>query len=309
MRLTKYQKDYIKANYATMKSRDIAEALNIPYKNVHGYAQNNKLRKDGSKNVLSHCSWEYFLTERKLHQYNHIEQKTEPKVDNLYKSKYGKYHVNQFYFSKIDNEWKAYWLGFLYADGSITHTKRNGKRKDCMALSLANQDKSHLIKLQDSLQTDSPIKDSVVKLNGNEYCCSRLIINNRQIVEDLIKLGCPPRKSLTLQFPSYDIVPKHLMKHFIRGYFDGDGCIYININKKQVRFNMVGTQEFLNGLLDFLNEEIGIDKFKLRQKGKAFSYQVGNINQIFKIYQYLYKDVNIYLDRKFKKFNILYWLD
>ena len=33
-----------------------------------------------------------------------------------------KYSLNDDYFSVIDNEHKAYWLGFLYADGSLSKT-------------------------------------------------------------------------------------------------------------------------------------------------------------------------------------------
>ncbi len=40
---------------------------------------------------------------------------------------------------------------------------------------------------------------------------------------DLIGHGATIRKSLTLTFPTH--LDEKLIKHFLRGYFDGDGCI------------------------------------------------------------------------------------
>lgn len=46
---------------------------------------------------------------------------------------------------------------------------------------------------------------------------------------DLSKHGCVPNKSLILKFPT--TLPNELVNDFIRGYFDGDGSVYIN-NKR-----------------------------------------------------------------------------
>ena len=69
--------------------------------------------------------------------------------------------------------------------------------------------------------------------------------------EALNNKGCVPNKSLTLTFPSKDIVPSNLLRHFIRGYVDGDGCICVTKPEK-IELNVLGTKEFLQGVLDFL---------------------------------------------------------
>lgn len=61
---------------------------------------------------------------------------------------------------------------------------------------------------------------------GNWYC--RLVHDSRELALDLKNKGCYQGKSLTLTFPSKDIVPEHLIRHFIRGYFDGDGSVFIS---------------------------------------------------------------------------------
>ena len=46
-------------------------------------------------------------------------------------------------------------------------------------------------------------------------------------------------KTFTLRFPTENQVPKELLRHFIRGYFDGDGCVSFYTNRKTVMVNFV----------------------------------------------------------------------
>lgn len=65
---------------------------------------------------------------------------------------------------------------------------------------------------------------------GKEY--SRIQISSKTLTADLLKLGCTPRKSLTLKFPNDGIFKSNdLIRHFIRGYFDGDGSVFISMEK------------------------------------------------------------------------------
>ena len=103
---------------------------------------------------------------------DYINNSIEPKIDDslLYKSKYGKYSVNQDYFENIDNEWKAYWLGFLYADGCIT-IKRNSNNQNKMDynIDLTLKDKEHIIKFLNSVQSNTIIKERNIKLKDNKH--------------------------------------------------------------------------------------------------------------------------------------------
>ena len=71
--------------------------------------------------------------------------------------------------------------------------------------------------------------------------------------EALISLGCTPRKSLTITFPSERQVPQHLQKDFVRGYIDGDGSIMINTRHNAGRINILGTADMLNGIINSMN--------------------------------------------------------
>lgn len=317
-RLTKEQKEYIKKNYPFMRTNEICKYLGLEYRQVHNYASGQGIRKQVVDARYSNPFYFDKLAKEKrikTNKYYGVNKEYEPKVDieNLYKSRYGKYYINQDYFKQIDNEWKAYWLGFLYADGCnrIKCNKTSGKMNYVLSVSLARVDKEHLYKLKNSLQSDTIIRDRETKLNGKVFYNNQVTFCNREICEDLNRLGCTPNKSLILDFPTSDIVPDHLIRHFIRGYFDGDGCIHINHEKKRVSLSFMGTEKFLSGLRDVLCRELSITKVVIQSRDGNKAKQIfwGKIRACELIFKYLYQDCNIYLDRKFDKFNTLYFLD
>lgn len=93
------------------------------------------------------------------------------------------------------------------------------------------------------------------QFSGIQRCRMHLI--SKHFKTRLCELGCIPNKSLILKFPDENLVPKNLIKHFIRGYFDGDGCIsYSFLNKEKdiisPRLSLLGTENFLNGCMEYL---------------------------------------------------------
>jgi intein-encoded DNA endonuclease-like protein len=136
---------------------------------------------------------------------------------------------------------------------------------------------------------------------------------------DLIKLGCVNNKSLILKFPNDDIIPKHLIRHFIRGYFDGDGCVYYkegekidSRNKKKYKYkrlmvSIVGTESFLNSLIDIFKQHNINFKFDYSSNcGKAFEIRLYKKDELFDLYDFLYRDETICLNRKYDKFQYAY---
>lgn len=110
-------------------------------------------------------------------------------------------------------------------------------------------DVEHLVKLYKALNVKLiPRLDS--KLNR-----ARLTITNKKIAKDLIKCGCIPNKSLVLKFPDERIfASKDLIRHFIRGYFDGDGCIsYLETKYCRPRCTILGTKSMLESIEFYSN--------------------------------------------------------
>lgn len=209
-----------------------------------------------------------------------------------------KYNYNDTFFDVIDTEHKAYWLGFLYADGNIDNFAKWEVR-----LGLAYEDKHHVEKFKDIICPQLPIREYEVTLKGKKYRSAKLCICSKPLVESLIDKGCIPNKSLILKFPTTNQVPEHLIHHFIRGYFDGDGSIGNYTSNKM--FRLVGTKEFLNSVHDIFEQNIpGYERTKLgtKQNTEAMQLAKSGTNNIRLIYEYLYKDATVCLERKYDKF-------
>lgn len=196
------------------------------------------------------------------------------------------YTLDQTIFDKIDTEEKAYWLGFLFADGY------NNETRGTVVLTLHNQDLDTLNKFTKFMNTNKPI-------GRNTDNSSKVVIESKHISKTLSKIGMIQKKTHVLEFPN---IEKHLRKDFIRGYFDGDGCA--TYGKKigyNITISIVSTKSFLFKILD----EIKDIKFSLVKRHKdrddnIYSITSGGVSNIIKFYYYLYDDSNIYMSRKKK---------
>lgn len=236
------------------------------------------------KNVLDY----YGVKKRAQHQTGHSKGTTKNRK-----------HIFDFnYFKVIDTEEKAYWLGFLYADGCVHD-------RGLISIALQERDKDHLLLLKQCLGANTVELSYSPKTKS--YSLSICSVN---MANDLINLGCIPNKSLTLEFPTEERLPKYLLHHFMRGYFDGDGCIYSPSDKSKGIFSVLGTHNFLNSYEKYLLDGIGRKSPTKRQHKDSWNKNTDQIayggrQQINKISHFLYKDATIYLKRKRNKFNLL----
>ena len=211
-------------------------------------------------------------------------------------------NIDDHYFKVINSEEKAYWLGYLYADGCVKyskHKRKNGKFSYAKTISLSSIDVTHLEKFRNSLKYTNSVK------NYNNI--SVLYISNPYIYDDLVSLGCVERKTFILKFPNSSQVPKEYISHFIRGYFDGDGGISLyrlkKTNELRASIDICGIYSFLNDLLSNLN----FVKTKIIYKDKRKStdcWEVKSNSMYFikGLFNYMYKDATVYLERKYDKF-------
>ena len=229
-----------------------------------------------------------------------------------------KYEVDENYFENIDTEEKAYWLGFLYADGYVRMIKykSGADRYGELKLKLSIKDKKHLDLFKKCVGSSYTIKDAEsITINNGKHSysvCSTLRITNIKIVKDLFKHGCINKKTYKLNFP---ILAENLIRHFIRGYFDGDGSISITKfkayqNKKgKINNGYTRTVNFTSGSLSFLMDiqnilhtKINTTNLKVGLYKKAYRIHWYSRNDINNVYNYLYKDSTIFLERKKEKF-------
>lgn len=214
-----------------------------------------------------------------------------------------KYNLNENYFEQINNEENAYWLGFIYADGFVSHKQ--------LIIELSSKDNEHLRKFINCLNANYPIKK--IRKNNKEY--SRIEIGSIKLVNDLNKLGCMTKKSLILKFPTLEQVPKNLQIHFMRGYFDGDGTLSVSegyrtrndCNNKKYHykawcFKVLGTYEFLEEYSKNLNVVQNKILHNNNPNKNSFNLKFGGKNKINYILEKLYNNSTIYLDRKYEKY-------
>lgn len=212
-----------------------------------------------------------------------------------------KYTLNHNYFERIDTHEKAYWLGFIYADGYIINNE--GSKK--FGVALAIKDKQHLEKLNKCLSSNYPIKTyqqkhGFAKGNNIEYC--RLLITSDKIFNDLVKYGVYEHKTNILKKPN---IASEFYPSFILGYLDGDGSIFLNKCKYPFyEISFVGTDDILTFIHNYLQSKQIVNKnlkLEKRKEGQIVSYiRYGGNIMVSTILNDLYKyvDINLPLDRK-----------
>ena len=209
-----------------------------------------------------------------------------------------KYKLNHHFFKEIDNEEKAYWLGFLMADGCVVRTDSH-KTYNRLEVHLKSSDYMHLKKLNNSLNANYPIKifNKTNKTLDFDYSIARLRITSSILVSDLIKNNITPNKTGKEIIPN--TVPKKLIKHFIRGFLDGDGTITVNKTSGFCSSSITIIEEINNFIYKELNMKCNI----LKSNDNVPIYTISYSSKKSKILlDYLYKDSKIYLDRKYKRY-------
>lgn len=209
-----------------------------------------------------------------------------------------RYKYDENYFEKINTEDKAYFLGFIAADGCIVRRSKNGYM---MTLKLHIKDKHIIETFIKCINGEMPLwrhgqRDVVeVHVSGYKFC------------NDLIRLGIVPKKSLIMEYPK---IPKNLERHFLRGYFDGDGCIRIKHdlrdNSKRGDLRIVsGSMKMLNELNDKMSNIFKLRKNKIyglkTEKAKFIGWS--GMCDIENIYHGFYDQSNFFLERKKKIFD------
>ena len=212
---------------------------------------------------------------------------------------YGRHKLNKEYFKTINTEEKAYWLGFLMADGCVYKgASANSYR---LQINLQESDKNILEKFNKALESDYSIitKEIYNKKTDKTYKTAMLKINNTDLCLDLIKHNIVPRKTFNCKFPN---ISKELYRHFIRGYFDGDGCITSYLNNQKGRYTFAGTESLLTSFQNILKEaNIESHIYKVKNK-EIFELTSSSIPEIIKFYNFLYNNATVYLERKHNKF-------
>jgi hypothetical protein len=211
-----------------------------------------------------------------------------------------KYNFNMQIFENLTKE-SSWVLGWILSDGCIYNNR--------LILNLASKDIEVLYKIKEIFEYEGPILKSVIKNNNKEFYYNSLSIYSKKLTEDLNKYEVVPAKSLILKYPK--LVEWRNMRHFVRGYFEGDGCVKYSKKGNNISISFKGSFEFLRklkfGLWGCLGIEGGIYKVK---NSNIYDYVIcGNISAVnFLNWIYGTSEPQIRLDRKYERSKELYKL-
>lgn len=173
-------------------------------------------------------------------------------------------------------------------------------------MNLQTQDKYILEELQKDIGSDYKIQDKKkgYKKNGDPLLISLLKINSSKLCEDLINLGIILRKSMKQEMKK-DLIPDNLIKHFIRGYFDGNGCCSLRSNNSNISLSFLASKKLCNQIDEILiknniNQNV---LFRHNLSNELYGLRINNTDNKILLYYYLYEDATIYLKRKKEKFD------
>lgn len=198
------------------------------------------------------------------------------------------------FFENIDTPKKAYWLGFICADGSINKT--GGK------LTIFTKDLEILKKIKKDILSEHRISDRTYydKRTKKTYEEYSIQVTNEIFVSNIIKHGVTAKKSDVLNFP--ETLPEKLYPYFIAGLFDGDGSVSYETGKKSLRCSLISTREVLDFINDFFYNKFGWVPCKKQKvtENKNNVYKAFWYKHAIDFLDYIYGgEEEIYLTRKY----------
>lgn len=311
MKIKHYMEEFIRENYQNMSQREIAEKLgnNVTPSDIQYWLRKNNLYK--KKYMFSSEAIDYMIDNYMTMSYKEIaehlnltERQVRGKLNNMGYTKLRKF--NKDYFHNIDSELKAYFLGFIFADGWVVYKPES--RNYEFGMELHSKDKYILDALNNeiggvhNIYHDNP-KQRIIKgriANCGHSDCLR--IYSKDIVEDLIFHGVVPNKTHNYQTPLF---PEEYFFDFLRGYIDGDGCYYIT-KSNTVNVKIVCASSFVLEWIQSVLNDYDIKTNIYHENELKHSLNCMNMNGVEKLLNLLYHDkCSLYLTRKYNKIKYL----
>lgn len=199
------------------------------------------------------------------------------------------------WFQHIDTEQKAYWAGFITADGCVRDRKN---RPFELSVKIKASDATHLEKFRHDLGCEHPVAFYDNPCNGKRYPRACLSISHQWLCDDLISHGITPRKSWTVC--PMDPLDSVLQRHYWRGVFDGDGCISI----RGAHISLCGNAYMTSGFAQFIERSVGISHAP-RWGHRVYVVSYNIFSECLPILQLLYSESAVFLDRKHVLFKII----
>lgn len=307
----------------SLSGREISNILNCSWTKIRYFAYKNNIdlstvEYNKKYNVLTKENYDEIvdlynnqaISLTKIADMYHMDRKQlsrDLKERGIVIRKDGKKPIDSHFFDNIDTKEKAYWLGFLYADGYV----QTNNRKNVLEIGLQERDSEHLYKFRSAIKSKHSISVKTVNLlnaPNNELTVHKEVkisFHDTQICNKLIEHGCVPNKRFILSFPNDIFID--LMSHFIRGHFDGDGCIYkVNETNRYCISIVSALKNFVDDYYNFFKNNLNIIfliESKKTKNGHLYSLRLNKQSEVKKFLSYIYNNSteDIRLTRKYEK--------
>lgn len=311
-------KEWLENEYKTKTIREIANICNTNHQTILRWMKKfNISRRTGKESRLGkqvinpnvdytkpYRNKEWLINEYKTKSVNQIAKENGITKQSLLKW-FKKFNIprrnkytcnvgikNVKYFNDINSSIKAYWLGFLMADGASSN--------ESLEVRLSIKDIEHLEQFKKDIKSTNVILTgkascSLSKYNDlHEWC--HFSIHSRVMTKDLEKWGIIPNKTGKESFPNID---KKYYPDFIRGYFDGDG-----IAKSNGYIGFCGSYDIINEIKNELLKHCDVknNKITFNKTNHIYYIQWASKKDRYNIFNYLYNNKqDLYLKRKYEK--------
>ena len=289
-----------------MTQKELAKSLgeNITTSDIQYWLRKNNLWKE--KYMFSDESIKFMIDNYKTMEYSEIakhigltERQVKGKLNNMGYTKIRKFNEN--YFHKIDTELKAYFLGFIFADGWVVYNKQ--KRNYEFGMELQSCDKYILESLNNELggvhiiSHSNPTTRVICGVESNIGHHDTLRVYSKNFVENLISCGVVPNKTYNYKIPKF---PMEFFFDFLRGYIDGDGCYHCNKNHIYMSLTCA-SEDILRWIQSILNKyDISTNIYK--EKEYKYRLTCTNYDGMNSLINFMYHDnCTLYLTRKYDK--------
>ena len=308
------QEQFILDNYKTMSNEEIAIALGTEFKReqINSWLIHRGIKRSGKGVKYKHQIFSeddvkfiinnyYTMTSSEIGKVlGFSDKQIRGKIQHLnIDSKRRK--INDRYFENIDTPLKAYFLGFIYADGWIVYSEKRGNYE--FGMELQSCDKYILERLNTELGNQNIIYHSDPKdvfINGNLAHGGHsdvLRVYSKDLILDLMRHGVDTRKSGK---DTYPIVSDEFFFDFLRGYIDGDGCYYMDNNHTYMHITCASITP-----LEYIQNKLNMFGIKIQiytENNKKYRLMCTSDNAMNKLISHLYYEDGLFcLQRKYEK--------
>lgn len=212
------------------------------------------------------------------------------------------FHLKDGLFNSVDTEMEAYFLGFFFADGCISHINE-------FKIEISERDEI-LLKIFSDFLFEKCKANPIKRINRPNSKLVSLTFSDEKLCKRFAELGCIPQKTYNSSFNERlsSELSNDMFRHFVRGYLDGDGCIYVSQNNPKLScVSLYGTVEFLESLNNRIGYIINNSNFKLFKKSKSTNNSGYELNcrkaATKKLFlNWIYNDATVFLERKHAKY-------